>query len=84
MTTFKIGGTYMNAPPFIMMETFWRKYFCVSIFLCYFADERNLELKWKNQRELTLRANFQVTRENFPILTRLSVLAGGSFLFWFT
>ena len=45
MTTFKIGGTYMNAPPFIMMETFWRKYFCVSIFLCYFADERNLELK---------------------------------------
>ena len=39
---------------------------------------------WKNRRTLTLCANFRLTLENFCYLTRLSVLAGGSFLFWFT
>lgn len=38
---------------------------------------------WKNRRMLTPCASFHLTLENFCILTRLSVLAGGSFLFWF-
>ena len=43
---------------------------------------RNFEY-WKNRRTLTPCASFHLTLENFCILTRLSVLAGGSFLFWF-
>ena len=38
---------------------------------------------WKNRRTLTLCASFQLTHENFCFLTRMSVLAGGSFLFCF-
>lgn len=56
MTTSKIGGTYMNASQFIMMETFWWKYFFVSIFLCYFANESILELisiKTKYQKSIS-------------------------------
>ena len=39
---------------------------------------------WKNRRVLTPFASFRLTLENFSYLTRISVLAGGSFLFWFT
>ena len=39
---------------------------------------------WKNRHVLTPCASFRLTRENFQFLTRISVLAGGSFLFWFT
>ena len=39
---------------------------------------------WKNRRTLTPCASFYLTLENFCFLTRLSVLADGSFLFWFT